>query len=114
MNKIELIFNMYKNNVVFSKPFRQEMIKKFKLSDEEIRNLFIRIHNYQVAHFGERLTIQERKYSAQEKFIVNRQAIQRKYERREKRRKSPLLDNYFGDVMGQLNDLAKQARDLKK
>ena len=114
MDKIELIFNMYKNNVVFSKPFKQEMIKKFKLSDEEIRNLFIRINNYQINNFGGVLTFQERKYSEQEKFIANRQATQRKYERKEKRRRNHLLDIYFGDVMGQLDSLEKQARDLKK
>jgi hypothetical protein len=87
MDKIELIFNMYKDSVVVSKKFKLEMIKKFRLSDEQIRNLFIRIHNYQVNVLGARLTLQERAYSAQEKYIANWQANQRKYENKTRRYK---------------------------
>lgn len=79
MDKIELIFNIYKNSVIFFKPFKREMIKKYKLSDEDIRNLFVKIQNYQIDHYGNRLTREERGFSSSEKDIVNRQATQRKY-----------------------------------
>lgn len=61
MDKIELIFNMYKDSVVISKPFKREMIKRYKLSDEEIRNLYIRIQNYQVNYLGGKTYISRKK-----------------------------------------------------
>lgn len=67
MDKIELIFNIYKDSVVVSKPFKREMIRRYRLSDEEIRNLYIRIQNYQIDNFGERLMYQERAYVESEK-----------------------------------------------
>lgn len=113
MDKIELIFNMYKNKIVVSKPFKREMIKKYRLSDEDIRNLYIRIQNYQINNFGERLSYQDRKYTIQEKNTVNRQATQRRYCKRNPKEKNHLLDNYFGNVMGQVDSLISQARELK-
>ena len=82
MDKIELIFNIYKDSVIVSKPFKREMIKKYRLSDEEIRNLYVRIQNYQIKNYGGNLKFQERAYTKQEKQIVNRQATQRKYMRK--------------------------------
>lgn len=79
MDKIELIFNIYKDSVIFSKKFKAEMIRKYKLSDEKIRNLFIKIQNYQIDRYGNRLTMEERGFTSSEKDIVNRQATQRKY-----------------------------------
>lgn len=113
MDKIELIFNMYKDSVVVSKPFKREMIKRYKLSDEEIRNLYIRIQNYQVNHLGGRLTYQERSYTDDERRTVNRQATQRRYGKRNPKEKSNLLQNYFGDVIGEVDSLIKQASELK-
>ena len=85
MDKIELIFNMYKDSVVISKPFKAEMIRKYRLSDESIRNLFIRILNYQIEEFGGRLTYEERAFSTQEKNRANQNSRQRAYERRSRR-----------------------------
>ncbi len=85
MDKIELIFNIYKDSVIVSKPFKKEMIKKYRLSDEEIRNLYVRIQNYQIKNYGGNLKFQERAYTSQEKQIVNGQATQRRYEKRSRR-----------------------------
>lgn len=85
MDKIELIFNIYKDSVVISKPFKREMIRRYKLSDEEIRNLYIKIQNYQIDRYGNRLTREERGFTSSEKDIVNRQATQRRYNRRSRR-----------------------------
>lgn len=71
MDKIELIFNMYKDSVVISKPFKREMIRRYKLNDEEIRNLYIKIQNYQIKRYGNRLTREERGFTQQEKDTVN-------------------------------------------
>ena len=113
MDKIELIFNIYKDSVIFSKPFKREMIRKYKLSDEKIRNLYIRIQNYQVNHLGGRLTYQKRAYTNEQKRIVNRQATQRRYGKRNPKEKSDLLQNYFGDVISEVDSLIKQASKLK-
>lgn len=85
MDKIKLIFNIYKDSVVISKPFKREMIRRYKLSDEEIRNLYIKIQNYQIDRYGNRLTREERGFTSSEKDIVNRQATQRRYNRRSRR-----------------------------
>lgn len=111
MDKIELIFNIYKNSVVVSKPFKREMIRKYKLSDDDIRNLYIRIQNYQIDNFGEILTYQKRVYVESEKKIVNGQATQRKYYNRRIRNRNS-LDIHFGDVMEQVDDLYNQAAKL--
>ena len=66
MDKIELIFNIYKDSVIVSKPFKREMIKKYRLSNEEIRNLYVRIQNYQIKNYGGNLKFQERAYTKQE------------------------------------------------
>ena len=85
MDKIELIFNLYKDSIVISKTFKREMAKKYLLSDDEIRNLYVRIQNYQIKNFGGNLKFQERAYTSQEKQIVNGQATQRRYEKRSRR-----------------------------
>lgn len=85
MDKIELIFNMYKNDVVIAKSFKIEMIKKYKLSDDDIRNLYIRIQNYQINSFGNRLTYDNYNHSSQERLDDSRKARQRKYEKKVKR-----------------------------
>lgn len=85
MDKIELIFNIYKDSVIFSKRFKAEMVRKYRLSDEDIRNLYIRIQNYQIDRYGNRLTREERGFTSSEKDIVNRQATQRRYNRRSRR-----------------------------
>lgn len=113
MDKIELIFNIYKDSVVVSKPFKLEVQKKYKLSDDEVRNLYIRIQNYQVEKFGERLSYREQSFTSQEKDIVNRRATQRRYSKRVGHQKNDLLKNYFGDVIGEIDGLIKEARMLR-
>lgn len=85
MDKIELIFNIYKDSVVISKPFKREMVRRYKLSDEEIRNLYIKIQNYQINRYGNRLTREERGFSLSEKEKVNSNARMRRYCRRERK-----------------------------
>lgn len=52
---IELIFNLYKDEVVSIKKFRKEISKKYKLSDIEITNIHAKINNYQIKKYGGRL-----------------------------------------------------------
>lgn len=85
MDKIELIFNIYKDSVIFSKLFKMEMVKKYKLSDDEIRNLYVKIQNYQIDRYGNRLTREERTFTSQEKERVNVNARMRRYCRRERK-----------------------------
>ena len=85
MDKIELIFNLYKDSIVISKTFKREMIKKYRLSNDEIRNLYVRIQNYQIKNFGGNLKFQERAYTSPEKQTVNGQATQRRYEKRSRK-----------------------------
>ena len=113
MDKIKLIFNIYKDSVVFSKPFRKEISKKYKLSDEDTRNLFIRIQNYQIKKYGNRLTYDNYNVSSEERIKDSARFRQRRYEKKTRRRNN-LLDNYFGDVMKNVDDLVKQAQKLKK
>lgn len=55
MDTKELIFNMYKDQIIVSKTFKREMIKKYRLSDREIGDVYTRINNYQVKTYGGRL-----------------------------------------------------------
>ena len=57
MNVEEFIFNTYKNEVVMGKKFKREIMKKYNLTPEQIRNIFVRINNYQIKNFGEALSI---------------------------------------------------------
>lgn len=49
---IELIFNLYKDEVVSIQKFRKEISKKYKLSDIEITNIYAKINNYQIKKYG--------------------------------------------------------------
>ena len=68
MDKIELVFNMYKEEPIGARKFRAIVSKKYKLNDREISNIYARINNYQI--------------SAEEyrKIAINRRTA--KYERR--------------------------------
>lgn len=115
MDKIELIFNMYKDRVVYSKPFKDKMKREYKMSVEEAADLFVKIQNYQINKFGERLTWDNKTFSKSESDIVGRRAAQRKYcKKKYIPKKKASLDNLFGNVMGQVNDLCKQAKELSK
>lgn len=113
MDKIELIFNMYKDNIVVSKPFKQEMIRRYKLSDEDIRNLYIRIQNYQIATYGNRLTYTTDVYSKEDLRKIGKYSASRKYSKKNPRENQKLsLDDIFGNVMEQVDDLCRQAKEL--
>ena len=113
MDKIKLLFNMYKEKVIVSKKFKGEVQKKYNLSSEEARNLFVRIQNYQIEKYGNRLTHENKGFAYSEIKDISRRAIQRHYYKR-KHMKEPKvsLDNYFGDVMSQIDDLCNQAKKI--
>ena len=78
----EVIFNLYKDKVVVIKRFREEMEKKYKLSHDEIRNLYVRINNYQIEHYGDRLLKHFDIKSREEFARNNKRASQIKYYKR--------------------------------
>ena len=51
----EIIFKAYKDKAIITKTFKNEIAKNYKLSDDDVRNLYIRINNYQVKKYGCRL-----------------------------------------------------------
>ena len=55
MDVEKLIFDMYKNEVLISKRFKNEIIKKFGVSSVTAGDIFAKIQNYQIKTFGERL-----------------------------------------------------------
>ena len=102
MDKIELIFNMYKERVAISKPFREEVIKKYKVSEEEARNLWIRIQNYQIKKFGGRLEkwTTYSQVSIDDKKRIRANAMARKTARKRGTQNKKLLDKYFNNTVG--------------
>ena len=56
MDKIELVFNMYKDEPIGSRRFRAIVSNKYKLTDIEISNIYARIDRYQTNKYGERLS----------------------------------------------------------
>lgn len=114
MDKVEVVFNLYKDSVVVSKPFRAEVVRKYQLTKEQARDLYIRIQNYQIEKYGERITYDKTTCSSEERKTLNRNATQRKYEKKARRYDNKkLLDNLFGDVLGQVDILCQQAKELK-
>lgn len=114
MDKVQLIFNLYKDKVIISKPFRLELSRKYKLTDEEIRNLYIKIQNYQIKKYGEIMTYDKDVYTAEELKIISRNAKQRRHDRKKRSYEERLaLDKIFGNVLGQVDNLCKQAKELK-
>lgn len=81
MNKIELVFNLYKDSPLVSKSFKSEVERKFKLNKEQIRNLFINIQNYQVKKYGGRLTNDSKSFRYFELSSINSNANNRHYSR---------------------------------
>lgn len=56
MNKIDLLFNYYKDDVIEDcKKFKTEIIKKFKLTPGKAGDLYTRIINYQIDEYGEQI-----------------------------------------------------------
>lgn len=92
MNLEQIIFDMYKDSVIIAKSFKIKMIKKYRLSDEQIRNLYIKIQNYQIENYGNRLTYDSYNYSRQERLNDSRKARQRKYNKKVKRWKEKVIE----------------------
>lgn len=82
MNIEEFIFLTYKDQPIVTKKFREEISRKYKLTNDESRNIFVKIHNYQVNKYGERLSHDKGIHSAEELITINRKARARYYERK--------------------------------
>ena len=53
MDKTELIFEIYKDQIIGdTQVFKGMITKKFKLTWEEIHNLYVKIINYQIDTYG--------------------------------------------------------------
>lgn len=88
MNVEEFIFNTYKNEAVIGKKFKKEIMKKYNLTQEKARNIFVRINNYQIKNFGERLDINKTFYPPYSSEELNKKRVNanaRKYSRRSSR-----------------------------
>lgn len=79
----ELIFNIYKNQPLVAKKFKDKIIKRYHISSEEARNIFVRINNYQIKKYGKKLDILDEvlPYSKEDLNHIRNNAKQRKYER---------------------------------
>lgn len=84
MDNKELIFNMYKDEVILSKKFKMEIIKKFNVSKVEAGDIFARIQNYQIKKYGKRLDFNEPTMTSEEKKYINLVARTRNQNKREK------------------------------
>lgn len=88
MDKEEYIFNAYKNEVIIGKSFKREIAKKYNLTNDQIRNIFVRINNYQIENFGEALSINKTFYPPYSSEELNKKRLNanaRKYSRRSNR-----------------------------
>ena len=54
MNKVELVFNIYKEEVIKNNKLRDELKKKYGFSDIVISKIIERIDNYQIEKYGKR------------------------------------------------------------
>ena len=80
MNKEELFFNMYKDTVVVSKKFKNDMKTLYGFSAREADDLFVKINHYQIKKYGGRLELdKDSKFSKDEVNHQNRLSRQRKY-----------------------------------
>lgn len=48
MDVKELIFNMYKDKTIMCNQFEEEIKEKYNITDDDARDLFVRIQNYQI------------------------------------------------------------------
>lgn len=87
MNVEELLFHQYKDQIIVTKKFKKEIIKKYNLTDEQARNIHVRINNYQIQTYGERIgrIDLQHYYSKSEWKRINDNAKQRRYSRRKQR-----------------------------
>ena len=55
MDKEKLIFEIYKDQPIGAKRFRDEVKKRYNLDDKTITRIYIKLNNYQLDKYGERL-----------------------------------------------------------
>lgn len=82
MDKKEIIFNMYKDNVIVSKKFKDEMKEKYNLNVREADDLFVKINNYQIKKYGGRLEFNNSELTKEEMIYQNKLAKQRENSRK--------------------------------
>lgn len=84
MNTKELIFNLYKDEVVISKKFKAEIIKRFSISKVEAGDIFARIQNYQIKKYGRKLEYNSQITTSEEKKYINLVARTRNQQKKNK------------------------------
>lgn len=81
----EFIFNTYKDQVIIGKTFKRDVIKKYHIEPSHVRDIYVKINNYQIKNYGARLTIDKNKmpsYTGEELNRIRLNANARKYSRR--------------------------------
>ena len=81
MNKLELVFNIYKDEIIKNKEFRRKIKEKYGFSDIFISNLIVRIVNYQIKKYGQRKSNDVEIYTKEELKRKSLNAYKRKGER---------------------------------
>ena len=84
MDVKELIFNMYKDQVVVAQELRKKFMKKFNLTVKEISDICARITNYQIKKYGSRLDNDKELHTKETSKYVQRVARTRKYQKKYK------------------------------
>ena len=81
MNKLELVFNIYKDEIIKNKEFRRKIKEKYGFSDIVISNLIALIVNYQIKKYGQRKSNEVEIYTREELLRKSLNARTRKGER---------------------------------
>ena len=91
----ELIFNMYKSQPLVAKKFKEKVMKKYHITLDEARNIFVKINNYQIKKYGKKLDELNEllPYSKEELNKIRSKANQRKYDKR--RRTNGYKESYI-------------------
>lgn len=55
MDVEKIIFNIYKDEIIISKKFKDEIIGKFKVNRRKAHDIFVKIINYQIKKYGRKL-----------------------------------------------------------
>lgn len=91
MDKIELVFNMYKEEPIGARKFRAIVSKKYKLNDREISNIYARINNYQTNKYGGRINKEYELINREEYKKIARNRRTAKYERLKRRKQHEII-----------------------
>lgn len=84
MNTKELIFNVYKDQVVISKRFKADVIDRFEISKREASDIFARIVKYQIKKYGRQLAYDNTHMTTEEARYCHLVARTRKYQKKNK------------------------------